>query len=102
MSTIEDSMAAWSVILLSEAEDELGEAPPQIRKKFDQWVVAVQAFGPWLKGGFRTEALSVVLKGFYSIRLNRQWRAIFQVRSERKVVVIRIVAHDYKGVGSRF
>lgn len=102
MSTIENDMAAWSVILVSEAENELGEAPPPIRKKFNQWVVSVQAFGPWLKGGWRTEALSGVLKGFYSIRLNRQWRAIFEVRSERKVVVIRIVAHDYRGVGRRF
>lgn len=94
-------MISWSVILVSEAEEELGEAPPQIRKKFDQWVVSVQAFGPWLKGGWRTEALSGVLQGFYSTRLNRQWRTIFEVRSERKVVVIRIVAHDYKSVRRR-
>ena len=99
MSTLYNEMATWSVILVSEAQGELKEAPQQIRKKFDHWVVAVQAFGPWLKGGWRTEALSGVLKGFYSIRLNRQWRAIFEVRSERKVVVIRIVAHDYKSVG---
>jgi mRNA-degrading endonuclease RelE of RelBE toxin-antitoxin system len=102
MSTIDNAMAAWSVILVSEAEEELKEAPPQIRKKFDQWVVSVQGLGPWLKGGWRTEALSGVLKGFYSIRLNRKWRAIFEIRPERKVVVIRIVAHDYKGVGRRF
>ncbi len=94
-------MATWSVILVGEAEKELDGAPPQIRKKFDHWVVAVQAFGPWLKGGWRTEALSGVLKGFYSMRLNRQWRAIFEIRPERKVIVIRIVAHDYKSVGRR-
>ena len=94
-------MIAWSVTLVSEAEDELKKAPPQARKKFDLWVVSVQAFGPWLKGGWWTEALSGVLKGFYSIRLNKQWRAIFEVRSERKVIVIRIVAHDYKSVGRR-
>ena len=76
-------------------------APKPIQKKFDQWAVAVQGLGPWLKGGWRTEALSGVLKGFYSIRLNRQWRVIFEIRSERKVVVIRIVAHDYKSVGGR-
>lgn len=70
----------------------------RFERNFDLWVVSVQAFGPWLKGGWRTEALSGVLKGFYSIRLNRQWRAIFEVRSERKVIVIRIIAHDYKSV----
>ena len=94
-------MVAWSVIVVLEAEKELDEAPPQIKKKFDHWVVNVQAFGPWLKGGWRTEALSGALKDFYSVRLNLQWRAIFEIRAERKVVVIRIVAHDYKSVGRR-
>ncbi len=94
-------MVIWSISLVSEAKEELDEVPPQVRKKFDLWVVGVQAFGPWLKGGWRTEALSGVLKRFYSIRLNRQWRAIFEVRAERKVIVIRIVAHDYKSVGRR-
>lgn len=94
-------MATWSVIIVSEANEELMNAPKPIQKKFDQWAVAVQGLGPWLKGGWRTEALSGVLKGFYSIRLNRQWRVIFEIRSERKVVVIRIVAHDYKSVGGR-
>lgn len=98
MSTINHDISAWSVILVTEAQKDLKEAPPQIRKKFDQWVVSVQGLGPWLKGGWRTEALSGVLKGFYSIRLNRQWRAIFEVRSQRKVIVIRMVAHDYKSV----
>ena len=101
MSTLDVGMTTWSVILVREAEIELSEAPPQIKRKFDQWVVAVQAFGPWLKGGWRTEGLLGVLRGFYSIRLNRQWRAIFEIRPERKVIVIRIVAHDYKSVGRR-
>jgi proteic killer suppression protein len=101
MSAIDNDKTACSVTLVSEAEKELNEAPPQIRKKFDQWVVSVQGLGSWLKGGWRTEVLSGVFKGFYSIRLNRQWRAIFEVRSERKVIVIRIVAHDYKSVGRR-
>ena len=95
-------MVIWSIIVVPEAERELEDAPFPIRKRFDRWVVSVRAFGPWLKGGWRTEALSGVLKGFYSIRLNRQWRAVFEIRPERKVVVIRIVAHDYKGVGRRF
>ena len=94
-------MTAWSVVVVSDAEDELKDGPPSIRKKFDFWVFSVQSFGPWLKGGWRTEALSGVLSGLYSVRLNRQWRAIFEVRAERKVVVIRIIAHDYKSVGRR-
>jgi mRNA-degrading endonuclease RelE of RelBE toxin-antitoxin system len=94
-------MKKWTVILVGEAEKELAEASPQIRKKFDCWAVAVGAFGPWLKGGWRTEALSGVLQGFYSVRLNRQWRVIFEIRSERKVIVIRIVAHAYKSVRRR-
>ena len=94
-------MEAWSVLLVKEAEDELQDAPPPIRKKFDLWVVLVRGFGPWLKGGWRTEALHGALKGFYSIRLNRQWRAIFEIRPERKVIVIRIVAHDYRSIGRK-
>jgi Txe/YoeB family toxin of Txe-Axe toxin-antitoxin module len=94
-------MQPWSVFLVSEAEDELEEAPPQIKRKFDQWVVLVQGYGPWLKGGWRTEALQGTLKGFYSIRLNRQWRVIFEVRPVRNIIVIRIVAHDYKSTSRR-
>jgi proteic killer suppression protein len=101
LSTIESKMTGWTVQLVSEAREELKDAPPQVKRKFDHWVVSVQAFGPWLKGGWRTEALSGVLKGFHSVRLNRQWRAIFEVRAERSVIVIRIVAHDYKAVGRR-
>ena len=69
-------MTLWTVLVVDEAGSEIQDAPPQIRKKFDKWVVAVQGLGPWL---------------------NRQWRVIFQVQAVRKVVVIRIVAHDYKG-----
>lgn len=90
-------MTLWTVLVVDEAGSEIQDAPPQIRRKFDKWVVAVQGLGPWLKGGWRTEALKGVLKDFYSVRLNRQWRVIFQVQAVRKVVVIRIVAHDYKG-----
>lgn len=94
-------MKPWSVFLAPEAEEELVDAPPYIKRKFDQWVVLVQGYGPWLKGGWRTEALQGALRGFYSIRLNKQWRVIFEIRPERSVVVIRVVAHDYKRVGRR-
>ena len=94
-------MKPWSIFLVIEAEGELEEAPQQIRRKFDQWVILVRGYGPWLKGGWRTEALQGALKGFYSVRLNRQLRVIFEVRTERNVVVIRIVAHDYKRVRRR-
>ncbi|PIS11686.1 MAG: hypothetical protein COT73_02610 [Bdellovibrio sp. CG10_big_fil_rev_8_21_14_0_10_47_8] len=94
-------MKTWLVLLVSEAEEELGEAPLSIQRKFDQWVLLVQGYGPWLKGGWRTEALRGVLKGFYSVRLNQKWRAIFEIRPERNIVVIRIVAHDYKSVRRR-
>ena len=101
MSTLVGDMTSWSVLLVSEAEAEVADAPPQVRNKFDHWVLAVQAFGPWLKGGFRTEALLGALKGFYSARLNRQWRVIFEVKPGRRVIVIRIVAHDYQSVGRK-
>ena len=88
----------WRVFLVHEAEKELQCAPKQVRRKFDRWVVASQVLGPWLKGGWRTESLVGVLKGFYSVRLNLKWRVIFEVKEENKILVIRIVAHDYKSV----
>jgi mRNA-degrading endonuclease RelE of RelBE toxin-antitoxin system len=94
-------MKTWSVFLAPDAEKELIELPRELRKKFDQWTLLVQGYGPWLKGGWRTEALRGRLKGFYSIRLNRQWRVIFEIRVKRDIVVIRIVAHDYKSVGRK-
>jgi mRNA-degrading endonuclease RelE of RelBE toxin-antitoxin system len=88
----------WNIHIVKEAEKELEEAPSQVRKKFDLWVGAIKILGPWLKGGFRTEALCGVLKGFYSVRLNIKWRVIFQVKEEKSIIVIRIVAHDYKSI----
>ena len=94
-------MKPWSVFLAPDVENELNDAPFEIRGKFDQWVLLVRGYGPWLKGGWRTESLRGRLNGFYSIRLNRQWRAIFEIRTEKNIIVIRIVAHDYKRVRRR-
>jgi hypothetical protein len=35
VSTVGAEVVEWSVILVSEADQELGEVPPQVRKKFD-------------------------------------------------------------------
>ncbi len=62
----------WKIIIAEEAKEELSESPAQVKKKFDPWASAVTLLGPWLKGGWRTEALSGALKGFYSARLNQK------------------------------
>ena len=91
-------MNTWSVVLAEESEVELNELSPLLKRKFDIWVLQVQVSGPWLSGGWRTEALVGGLAGFYSVRLNRKWRVIFEFRSERRIVVIRIMAHDYRSI----
>ncbi len=91
-------MKDWIVQIVTEAGEELRRAPAPIQEKFSLWVALVQVYGPRLAGGWRTESLKGFLAGFYSARLNRKWRVVFEVRTERKIVVIRIVAHNYKAV----
>ncbi len=91
-------MLPWSVIIVNEAERELKKAPLHIKNKFDKWVVLVQGYGPYLKGGWNTEQLKGVLKDFYSIRLNRKWRVIFEIKDNKNIIVIRIVPHEYKRI----
>jgi proteic killer suppression protein len=79
----------------------LEKAPQAIRSKFNSWANAVQ-----LKGlvavqqvsGYHDEPLQGQRKGQRSVRLNKQWRAIYTVTEQDQILVtvLEVNAHDYR------
>ena len=45
---------------------------------------------------FNDEALKGKLKGLRSIRLNKQWRVIFEETSQTIITIERITPHEYR------
>ena len=82
------------------AEKDLKKVPMPIKKKLFIWVAAVEERGleevrkiP----GFHDEPLLGERKGQRSIRLNKQWRAIYKVLNEKIefILIEEVTPHDY-------
>jgi len=90
----------WTVLEASEVKKELRRCPQPVLEKYEQWKALVTHGGPQSLRqlrGLRDERLRGKWEGFRSSRLDQQWRVIYQVQSERIVViVVRISAHDYR------
>ena len=78
----------------------LHKIPLQIRKKLFTWVAAVEERG--LKEvrkipGYHDEPLKGDRQGQRSIRLNKQWRAIYQIinKNIEFVLIEEVTPHDY-------
>jgi len=93
------------VYLSKKAEKGLRQAPPQVQQKAAFWKKLVETQGlrqaKWVKG-FHDEILKGDRKGQHSIRLNIQWRAIYETRIESDgnetielVDVIEVTPHKY-------
>lgn len=80
---------------------ELKRAPRYIQEKFRAWLVAVNNAGlleTRKRPGWHDEPLQGDRKGQRSIRLNRQWRAIYIIKESGKiefVEIIEVMPHDY-------
>lgn len=81
-------------------EKNLHKIPLAIQKKLFTWVAAVEERGlnevrkiP----GYHDEPLKGNRKGQRSIRLNKKWRAIYQVMSQKIefVLIEEVTPHDY-------
>ncbi|MBI2026402.1 MAG: type II toxin-antitoxin system RelE/ParE family toxin [Deltaproteobacteria bacterium] len=82
----------WKVEESQEVYFELQEAPLLINKKYLVWKEIVKNNGPFIPGkGWHTEKLSGPLSGFYSARLNKKWRVIFEISGKIKVIGVRSV-----------
>lgn len=80
---------------------ELHKTPVYIQEKFRAWLEAVKRSGleeTRKRPGWHDEPLHGKRKGQRSIRLNRQWRAIYLIKEDgiiEFVEIIEVTPHDY-------
>jgi toxin HigB-1 len=89
-----------TVLLGREAQKHLIKAPAQVRAKLQGWVKAVgeQGLEQVRKvPGYHDEPLAGRRDGQRSIRLNLQWRAIYEVVQGQTVValILEVTPHKY-------
>lgn len=90
-----------SVDITPDATDELTKVPPQIVRKLEYWVDAVEKYGIEAVRkvrGYHDEPLQGDRKGQRSIRLNRSYRAIYietKTREIRLILILEVNKHDY-------
>jgi len=71
-----------------------------VLKRYEKWKDIISISGPQglrLIKGFHDEALFGKWKDHRSSRLNRQFRVIYRIETERILIeVVNITAHDYR------
>jgi toxin HigB-1 len=81
------------------AEKQLAKAPMVIQEKLQNWITLVQKRGlavvRTLKG-LHDEPLQGKRKGQRSIRLNHQWRAIYEEQTGTLIAIQEVTPHDYR------
>ncbi|MCS6267543.1 MAG: hypothetical protein H2174_08255 [Vampirovibrio sp.] len=81
------------------AQKQFRKAPSLIQDKLEDWMLLIEAegldFARTLKG-YHDEPLQGNRKGQRSIRLNRQWRAIYEELTGTIVEIQEITPHDYR------
>ena len=94
-------MDIYTVIISPKAKDELKKVPVYIAKKLGSWVDAVSHDGLLevrkIKG-YHDEALKGSRVGQRSIRLNRAYRAIYEIRKDGATELVNVEEvnkHDY-------
>lgn len=88
------------VELSKDAQKALRKTPKHIVAKLLAWVDLVEQEGigeARIRPGFHDEPLKGILKGKRSIRLSKQWRAIYSIRKNKIefVLIERVTPHDY-------
>lgn len=90
------------IVLTKLAKKQLSTTPVQVQSKFSAWVMSVTHLGireTRRYPSFHDEALKGQRVGQRSIRLNRQWRAIYIERQDGAVeflTVEEVTPHDYR------
>jgi len=92
----------WDILERRRVGPQLDQFPTDVLKRYEKWKDIVTISGPSglkLIKGFHDESLKGKWKGHRSSRLNRQYRVLYRVESERILVeVVNITAHDYRKV----
>lgn len=87
--------------ITKQALKDLKKTPVYIQEKFRAWLVAVDKAGleeTRKRPGWHDESLIGDRKGQRSIRLNKQWRAIYIIKSNNKIEFVEVkevTPHDY-------
>lgn len=90
-----------TVVISAQAQKDLRKAPMKVREKLAVWVDDVATWGlPEVRKvrGYNDEALKGKRKGQRSIRLNLQWRAIYELGADGEiefVEVLEVTPHKY-------
>ncbi|MCX6113079.1 MAG: hypothetical protein NTY22_07370 [Proteobacteria bacterium] len=93
-------MGEWIIDERPEIVYQINKAPRKIQKKYDLWKFSVKMSGPFLlASGWRTEKLSGPLRKFYSARLDKKWRVIFEVEGKMKIIaILTVTPHLYSRI----
>jgi proteic killer suppression protein len=90
-----------TVQITRQARKGLEKAPGYIQDKFFVWVSSVQQFGLETARqvpAYHDEPLQGKRKTQRSIRLNKQWRAIYKETANHEILVtvMEVTPHDYR------
>ena len=87
------------VLISRFAEKQLRRIPKHIQEKLDEWIETVNCEGIQevrLKKSYHDEPLKGKRKAQRSIRLNKQWRAIYiETDLGVEIQIIEVTHHDY-------
>jgi proteic killer suppression protein len=82
------------------AEKQFKKAPVHIQERVAFWIEKMERLGRLLirlqYKSFRDEPLQGDRKGQRSIRLNKQWRLIYEEQTHEIIEVQEITPHDYR------
>jgi addiction module RelE/StbE family toxin len=90
----------WDVLEHRRVDRQLKRLSVDVLKRYEKWKDIVSISGPQglrLIKGFHDEALFGKWKGHRSSRLNRQFRVVYRVETDRVLVeVVNVTTHDYR------
>lgn len=92
-------ISIFTVTFTKNAKKQLEKCPKEIRFKMDIWASDVEKNGidsVRRQPSYRDEALQGLRKGQRSIRLNRQWRVIYEELTGLIIEIKEITPHDYR------
>lgn len=95
-------MSFTQVNITKLAQKQLAKAPLHIRQSFVAWAESVERVGlveSRLTTGRHDEPLSGRRQGQRSVRLNKQWRAIYEVSATGQIILVEVkevTPHDYR------
>ena len=88
------------VVTTKKAKKGLADAPVQCRHKYAAWLIEVEKNGldnVRKRPGWNDETLKGKRFGQRSIRLNNQWRAIYEIKEDtmKFISIEEVTPHDY-------